>query len=127
MYGDNLPTRRTAVEAEHREAPLKEWNILSNQAEPPLYDNACCESFMKTLKRKEIYAHTYRDLRHLRTNMVAFIDQYYNGARIHSALGYRAPEELERTVASPEMCNAETMHFFFSQQMCEATNNYEVC
>ena len=44
--------------------------------------------------------------------MVAFIDQYYNGARLHSALGYRAPEEFEWTVASPEMCSAATMHFF---------------
>ena len=83
---------------------------MSRPANP--YDNAGCESFMNTLKREEIYAHTYRDLRHLRTNMVAFIDQYYNGARLHSALGYRAPEEFERTVASPDTCGAATMHFF---------------
>ena len=83
---------------------------MSRPANP--YDNAGCESFMNTLKREEIYAHTYRDLRHLRTNMVAFIDQYSNGARLHSALGYRAPEEFERTVASPDTCGAATMHFF---------------
>ena len=28
------------------------------------YDNASCESFMKALKRKEIYANDYRDLEH---------------------------------------------------------------
>ncbi len=83
---------------------------MSRPANP--YDNACCESFMKTLKREEIYAHTYRNLGHLRTNIVAFIDQYYNCARLHSALGYRAPEEFERTVASPDTCEAATMHFF---------------
>ena len=67
---------------------------------------------MHTLKREEIYAHTYRDLGHLRSNMEVFIEQYYNRVRLHSALGYRAPEEFERTVASPDTCGAATMHFF---------------
>ena len=39
---------------------------MSRPANP--YDNASCESFMKTLKREEIYANTYRDLDHLRVN-----------------------------------------------------------
>ncbi|HKR97138.1 MAG TPA: IS3 family transposase, partial [Candidatus Angelobacter sp.] len=44
---------------------------MSRPANP--YDNASCESFMKTLKREEIYANTYVDLAHLRTNIEAFI------------------------------------------------------
>ena len=36
---------------------------MSRPANP--YDNASCESFMKTLKREEIYANDYRDLGHL--------------------------------------------------------------
>jgi putative transposase len=36
VYVDNLPTRRTAAKAEYREAPLKNWNILSKQPGPPL-------------------------------------------------------------------------------------------
>jgi transposase InsO family protein len=35
---------------------------MSRPANP--YDNASCESFMKTLKREEIYANQYRDLEH---------------------------------------------------------------
>ena len=38
---------------------------MSRPANP--YDNASCGSFLKTLKREEIYANTYRDLEHLRT------------------------------------------------------------
>jgi transposase InsO family protein len=38
---------------------------MSRPANP--YDNASCESFIKTLKREEIYANKYEDLEHLRT------------------------------------------------------------
>ncbi len=55
---------------------------------------------MKTLKREEIYANEYRDLDHLRANIEAFIDQYYNRCRLHSALGYNTPEEFEQAVRS---------------------------
>ncbi len=70
---------------------------MSRPANP--YDNASCESFMKTLKREEIYANNYRDLEHLRKNLEAFIQQYYNRHRLHSALGGRAPEEFEQALA----------------------------
>ena len=51
---------------------------------------------MKTLKREEIYANRYDNLEQLRTNIEEFIEQYYNRQRLHSALGYRSPEEFER-------------------------------
>ena len=60
------------------------------------YDNASCESFMKTLKQEEIYANDYRDLEHIVQSVETFIEQYYNRCRLHSALGYRPPEEFEQ-------------------------------
>ena len=36
VYCDNLTARLTAVSSDLCEAPLKEWNILSNQLGPPL-------------------------------------------------------------------------------------------
>ncbi len=65
---------------------------MSRPANP--YDNASCESFMKTLKLEEIYANNYNDLEHLRANIEEFIEQYYNRLRLHSAVGYRPPEEF---------------------------------
>ena len=83
---------------------------MSRPANP--YDNASCESFMKTLKREEIYANDYRDLEHLLGNIEVFIEQYYNRCRLHSALGYRPPEEFEQE-ASPAINSAgATMSFF---------------
>lgn len=76
---------------------------MSRLANP--WDNAKCESFMKTLKQEEIHANEYRDLDHLRTNLGDFIDRYYNTQRLHSALGYRSPEGFEQSigpVANPE-------------------------
>jgi putative transposase len=50
---------------------------------------------MKTLKREEIHARDYRDLEHLFERVESFIEHYYNPCRLHSALGYRSPEEFE--------------------------------
>ncbi|MGA9135524.1 MAG: IS3 family transposase [Candidatus Sulfotelmatobacter sp.] len=82
---------------------------MSRPANP--YDNASCESFMKTLKYEEIYANDYRDREHLRANVEDFIEHYYNRRRLHSALGYRPPQEFEQAVASGEGYGA-TMSFF---------------
>jgi hypothetical protein len=50
---------------------------------------------MKTLKREEIYIRDYRDLEHLLESVEGFIENYYNGCRLHSALCYRSFEEFE--------------------------------
>ena len=44
---------------------------MSRPANP--YDNSSCESFMKTLKREEVYANDYRDLEQLLGNIEVFI------------------------------------------------------
>jgi len=62
------------------------------------YDNATCESFLKTLKVEEIYVSEYRDLEDLRAHLQAFIEQYYNRRRLHSALDYRSPEKFEQAL-----------------------------
>ena len=83
---------------------------MSRPANP--YDNASCESFLKTLKREEIYANDYRDFDHLAGNVEEFIEQYYNRCRLHSALGYRTPEEFEQAAGAESLSVAATMSFF---------------
>jgi transposase InsO family protein len=85
---------------------------MSRPANP--YDNASCESFMKTLKREEIYANKYDDLENLRANIEEFIEQYYNRQRLHSALGYRSPEEFEQQIEASGSAESRsaTMVFF---------------
>jgi transposase InsO family protein len=85
---------------------------MSRPANP--YDNAACESFMKTLKQEEIYCHAYGDFDELSQHVEEFIGDYYNRLRLHSALGYRTPEEFEREAASAPGGNHEAavMQFF---------------
>ena len=84
---------------------------MSRPANP--YDNASCESFMRTLKREEIYANTYRDLEDLRARIQEFIERYYNRIRLHSALGYLPPEEFEQAASGQANgCGAASMSFF---------------
>lgn len=59
------------------------------------WENGKCESFMKTLKREEIDARRYTGFEELRQHLEEFIEQVYNKVRLHSALGYRSPEEFE--------------------------------
>ena len=78
-------------------AVLEKFGMVPSMSRPANpYDNASCESFMKTLKQEEIYANRYDNLEQLRTNIEEFIEEYYNRRRLHSALGYRPPEEFEQ-------------------------------
>ena len=67
---------------------------MSRKGNP--YDNAACESFMKTLKYEEVYRTEYRDLAEARAGLALFLDRVYNQKRLHSALGYVPPAEFEQ-------------------------------
>ena len=69
---------------------------MSRKASP--WDNAACESFMKTLKHEEVYRTEYRDLNDTRRRIGRFLDQVYNRQRLHSALGYLSPAAFERAL-----------------------------
>jgi transposase InsO family protein len=79
------------------------------------YDNAKCESFIKTLKQEEIYTRQYRDQADLEAHIGEFIERYYNRRRLHSALGYRSPEAFERLLDQPAAAPVASMSFFRHQ------------
>jgi putative transposase len=77
-------------------ARLKERKVAVSMSRPGNpYDNAKAESFMKTLKHEEVDAKTYVDLERARGQIGAFIETVYNAKRLHSALGYKPPQEFE--------------------------------
>ena len=93
---------------------LEEHGILPSmsRAGNP-YDNAKCESFIRTLKQEEIYTREYRDRADLESRVGHFLEQYYNRQRLHSALNYRSPEHFEQHWRqSPAVLPAPSMSFF---------------
>jgi transposase InsO family protein len=70
---------------------------MSRRGNP--FDNALCESFLKTLKYEEVYREDYRDYEEAKAGIEHFIEQVYNEKRLHSALGYRPPAEFEQSLS----------------------------
>jgi transposase InsO family protein len=66
------------------------------------YDNAKAESFMKTLKCEEVYLKQYRDRQDVENSITNFIQQAYNGKRLHSALRYLSPAQFEAELQNKE-------------------------
>jgi putative transposase len=71
---------------------------MSRRGNP--YDNAQCESLMKTLKYEEVYRNEYQDLTEARAQIGAFLEKVYNQKRLHSALGYLPPVRFEAQLAA---------------------------
>jgi transposase InsO family protein len=66
------------------------------------YDNAKAESFMKTLKCEEVYLQKYRNREEVHASIAHFIEEVYNGKRLHSALGYLSPIMFEDKIIDKE-------------------------
>ena len=75
------------------------------------YDNAFCESFIKTLKREQIWAHKYQYIDQLNAHLEEFIEQYYDRLRLHSALGYKTPEQFEAACSTQTDWAAPSVSF----------------
>ena len=70
---------------------------VSRPGTPP--DNAAAGSFFKTLKRESAEERGYGTGDEAEQDIFKYIELYYNGVRMHSALGYTSPVEYERQYA----------------------------
>ena len=63
------------------------------------YDNACAETFFKTLKTECIDCIRFNTLKEAEDEIAAYI-LFYNRRRIHQSLGYLTPADFERLFAA---------------------------
>lgn len=63
------------------------------------YDNAPMESFFHTLKTELVHHRQYNTRAEAQHDIFAFIEGFYNRTRLHSAIGYIAPIEMELKAA----------------------------
>jgi putative transposase len=63
------------------------------------WDNAVIESFFGTFKQEWAHHQWWGGLGEARAATHDYIDVFYNRKRLHSSLGYRTPEEVDRGVA----------------------------
>ena len=59
------------------------------------WDNACSESFFKSIKTEWLYDEKFRSRQEARNMVFEYIEVFYNRYRTHSVIGYMAPDEYE--------------------------------
>ena len=59
------------------------------------WDNACAETFFKSLKTELIGDRVFETREQARREIFEYIEVFYNRRRLHSYLGYLTPAEFE--------------------------------
>jgi len=83
--------------ADYRQALEKAHLVASMSRKANCYDNATMEAFWSTLKLELIYRREWDDAAQLRPALFDYIEVFYNRQRLHSALDYRTPAQVECT------------------------------
>jgi len=73
---------------------LKKHNIkISMDGKGRATDNICIERFWRTIKYEEIYLNEYKNIKALNRAIEKYMISY-NKKRLHSAIGYKTPNEI---------------------------------
>lgn len=67
------------------------------------WDNSMAESFFSMLKNERVYRTVYATRAQARTDVIRYIEGFYNSRRRHSALGYRRPDEVHYGYQQPAL------------------------
>ena len=77
---------------------LNEYRFISSMSRKGnCWDNAVAESFFHTLKTECVYKKTYSTKKEARSDVIEYIEMFYNCNRLHSSIGYNSPNEFEKS------------------------------
>ena len=90
--------RGSQYASEHYRRRLEEERITCSMSRRGnCWDNAPMESFFASLKKELVHDEDYATRDEATASIFEYIEAFYNRVRRHSALGYVAPAEFERT------------------------------
>lgn len=76
---------------------LKTHQMISSMSRKRnCWDNAVAESFFGSLKTERVFFSNYLNREEAKSDIVDYIEMFYNSNRRHSYLGYISPKEFER-------------------------------
>jgi putative transposase len=82
---------------EFREVIRREKLIIQSMSRKGnCWDNACAESFFKSIKTEWIYRFKYKTIKSAALSIFEYIETWYNTCRRHSSLNYLSPLEYGR-------------------------------
>ncbi|WP_271608675.1 IS3 family transposase, partial [Bradyrhizobium sp. CCBAU 21359] len=84
---------------EYRAALVAAGITASMSRKADCYDNAPMESFFHTLKTELVHHRQYQTRTEAERDIFAFIEGFYNQTRLHSAIGYIPPIQMELKAA----------------------------
>lgn len=84
---------------DYRSALVAAGMTASMSRKADCWDNAPMESFFHTLKTELVHHRQYATHAEAQRDIFAFIEGFYNRTRLHSAIGYITPIEMERKAA----------------------------
>lgn len=83
----------------YRQALATALMVQSMSRKGNCWDNAPAESFFHTLKTELVHHKHYATREDAKRDIFTYIEGFYNRQRIHSALGYITPEQMEKKLA----------------------------
>jgi putative transposase len=90
--------RGSQYASEHYQRRLADERIACSMSRRAnCWDNAPMESFFASLKKELVHHEDYPTRAQAKASIFEYIEVFYNRVRRHSALGYVAPAEYERT------------------------------
>jgi putative transposase len=76
---------------------LKAYGMVSSMSRKGnCWDNAVSESFFGNLKTERVFFTNYKTRAEASSDVIDYIEMFYNSNRLHSSLGYVSPNDFEK-------------------------------
>ncbi len=81
---------------------LNQYGMVSSMSRRgDCWDNAVVESFFHTLKTERTNGTLYPARDGAKTDVIDYIEMFYNSRRLHSFIGYKSPNDFEKKFVLP--------------------------